>query len=355
MFSILQKYWHVNRAAKYALTALVGVVLVACTSPVDQQHSGQKNGEDLLFVGHDDGDLDIYLTNTLTGNVNKLTENNRDDVHPAWSKDGRRIAYASSEHGLYEIYVMDADGSNKQRITHNNAMELTPQWSPDGASLVYVSDRDGTEQLYRYDFASKTETALTSGEGGFIQPVYSNSGHDIAYLQRDGKKLHLNTMRVDGTNQRTLVDEVSIITMSWSPDSSQIAFSGRSKRDNNLYSVEVDSGKVKTLTNTRADDTDPVWLPNGESLIFLSSGDSRGQVQLFRLDLNGEAQPVQLSESGLVEMNISVSADGRKVGYVRYENRFFHTYVMTLETGATEKMAAELGRTQLTPSFRPSS
>ena len=348
---------------KHVLLSSAVLFFSACTNgPSLQTNDATKDaaiasqGEELLFVGHDDGDLDIYLTNTHTGAVSKLTDNNRDDMHPAWSADGKQIAYASSEHGLYEIYVMNADGSNKRRITDNQASEITPQWSPDGESLVYVSDRDGAEQIYRYHFPTATETALTSSETGAIQPEYSHSGHRIAYLERDGKKLLLKTMHADGREQILLVEDLSIITMTWSPDSTQIAFSGRGKRINNLYSVDSESGVVSSLTDRQASDTSPVWLPSGESLIFLSSGDSfRAQAQIHRLDLNGNTEPVRLSDSGFEEMNIAVSKDGKKIGYVRYENRFFHTYVMDLDNGETEKMAAQLGRAQLTPSFRPSS
>ena len=42
-----------------------------------------------------------------------LTNNEAEDVSPAWSPDGTKIAFVSTRDSQQDIYVMDADGSNQ--------------------------------------------------------------------------------------------------------------------------------------------------------------------------------------------------------------------------------------------------
>lgn len=320
-----------------------------------QSESIPSTSKKLLLVAHHDGDLDIYLSNFRTEKILKLTDNNRDDIQPSWSPDRSKIAYASSEHGLYEIYTMNIDGSGKQRITTNQATDTSPQWSPDGKSLVYVSDRDGQEQIYRYSFNNHTESQLTEGQYSATNPRYSPDGQHIAFQQQEGKKQRLKVMQSDGSDARTVIDKVSVNLYSWSPDSNQIAIAGRSQRRTNLYLFDLRSSHLEQLTDTHFNDTDPTWLPDGKGLVFLSGYDQRGESQVFRLDLNANKPPVRLTRSNKAEMNLTVSPDGKLLSFVRFENRFYHTYILDLSNGRTQVIAKELTRAHMTPKFEPSS
>ena len=333
-----------------ATSVFLILTLSACANVATQQ---PNQGEDLLFVSHADGDLDIYVTNTHTNVTSKLTDNDRDDMHPVWSADGSKIAYASSQHGLYEIYVMDPDGANKTRITENQGMDLNPQWAPDNQSLVYVSDRSGVEQLYHYSFETNEEVALTNSKEGAIGPKYSRDGKYVAYSERKGKKLLLKTVNTETGEVKLLVDDVSATAASWSPDSRKIAFSGRKKRRTNIYVVDVYDSSRQQLTDSRAIDAEPNWLPSGDAIIFITQPEYRTKAQVHRIDLNGDKTPQRLSSSESEEMHLSVSADGKQLSYVRFENRFYHTYVMDLHSREVRKIAGELTKTQLTPQFKP--
>jgi len=339
---------------KYGIACLFPLMLLTACSSMELNQAEHKlpSSDNLLFVGHDDGDLDIYLTNMDTKEVIKLTQNSRDDVQPAWSPDGSKIVYASSEHGLYEIYTMNADGSGKQRITTNQSMELSPQWSPDGTSLVYISDRAGVEQIFRYDFATKKESQLTDSANSSINPFYSHDGKRIAYQERDGKKLYLNIMQADGSHAKKVLDKVTVNTFAWSPDSSQIAISGRKNRRTNIYVLDLASYELQQLTDTAYNDTEPTWLPDGRGLIFLSALEQHGESQINRLDLTDNSV-TRLTHSNQAEMNVTVSADGAKLGFVRFERHFYHTYVLDLKSGNTEIIAESLTRAQMTPKFKP--
>jgi len=54
------------------------------------------------------------LLHRPTGNVQRLTDNDKDDWPPSWSPDGRSLAFPRYKRGGYgagDIYVINADGS----------------------------------------------------------------------------------------------------------------------------------------------------------------------------------------------------------------------------------------------------
>jgi len=328
-------------------------IIAACSSINYVSKSNEVN--EILFVGHDDGDLDIYLSNLATNETSKLTQNNRDDIHPSWSPDGTKIVYASSEHGAYEIYIMNADGSNKQRITDNEYTDSMPVWSPDGKSIVYYSSGEKNEQFNQYFLAEQREILLISSTKGLSDPSFSPDGKNFVYIENEGKKQIIKGLDISTSNLQVYADDFSVLSYAWSPDSQSIAISGRVERKTNLYLLTLDNKSVKQLTFTKWNDSSPVWMPNGKSLLFFSARDHRDRAQLYQLLLSENSVPKKLSDSGLEEMHATISADGKSVGYVRFENRAFHTYVMNLHTKETMKVARDTGRTHLAPSFKPPS
>jgi len=67
--------------------------------------------------------------------------------------------------------------------------------------------------------------------------------------------------------------------LSWSPDQTRIAFGivlGDSDQwyKNELYTLDVISGKTQRLTNNNADDKFPKWSPDGNQIAFLSTSEN---------------------------------------------------------------------------------
>ena len=136
----------------------------------------------------------------------------------AWSPDSKEIAFASKPsageawHTNTEIYLVRADGKRKPRcLTKDNpAWDTGPRFSPDGKTLGYLAmDRPGYE---------------------------SDKFHIVLMDRKTGKKRHL-----------TREWDRSVRTLVWSADSSTIYVSASEHARVKLFSVEAETGKVKTL------------------------------------------------------------------------------------------------------------
>src|SRR6266705_2819505 len=107
----------------------------------------------------------------------------------------------------------------------------------------------------------------------------------------------------------------------FSPDGSQIAFSGNYDGNTDLYVVPATGGLPKRLTYHGAPDRMLEWYPDGKSILFATSRTSEKDrsTHLYNIDANGglpEKLPVPYGEFG------SISPDGKTLAYIPISTDF---------------------------------
>lgn len=107
----------------------------------------------------------------------------------------------------------------------------------------------------------------------------------------------------------------------FSPDGTQIAFTGQYDGNQDVYVVASSGGVPKRLTYHPAGDAVVAWTPDGKSLLFRSGRASNSQryTRLFRLSLNGglpEELPFPMA------FDASLSPDGARVAYMPLQPAF---------------------------------
>jgi len=182
-----------------------------------------------------------------------------------------RVAFASEKPGNDDIYVINADGAGLVRLTNHPSGDTDPAWSPDATRIVFVSERDdGLEQLFIMD--------------------------------ANGKNVH-----------RVMSDTVMHARApNWSPDSEWIAFHSWTQGNLDIYKVRPDGTELIRLTDDPAEDSSPVWSPDGERLTFLSDRLDAGADKLFLMDPDG-SNVIRLTESEGSEGFAVWSPDGQHV------------------------------------------
>src|SRR5262249_20377953 len=132
-----------------------------------------------LFSSNRSGNLDLWTTNTRTGDVRQITDDRADDWDPAFTADGRGILWSSNRSGHLEIWIASADGNGARQISHDGVDAENPTQTADGAYVVYASGNPDKAGIWRVRSDGTQETQLAKGD--FFIPQVSPDGRYVAY------------------------------------------------------------------------------------------------------------------------------------------------------------------------------
>lgn len=209
------------------------------------------------------------------------------ETKPAAGADvGGRLVFHSERTGDFEIWSVNTDGSDPQQLTESAGLDVEPDVSPDGKQIAFVSARDDPNQLNLYVMDSdggnprlllKLPDVLSFG------PQWSPDGSQVAFSGSTGGHFEVYLVSAQGTGAKALTqppvaatpaDEQSVINNSrpsWSPDGKQLVFVSDRDGGENLYILDLASGQVSRLTTGIYSDGLPQWSPDGEAILFMSN------------------------------------------------------------------------------------
>ncbi len=282
------------------------------------------------------------------------------------SPDGSKVLYTVREaimtddrsEYVNQVFLCNADGTNSLQLTKGDKNSSNPQWGPDGKWISFTSSRDGKNNLYLMSIAGGEAEKITDAKTDVGNYQWNHQGDAIAFLMSDAasdsaeknkkakndwyfyeeepKQNRLNVIwlnKKDSAGKRIqkaiTKQDRNVISIDWSPDGKQIAFShGKTPKVNdNVYSdisvVNVESAEIKPLVNTGAGETSPFFSPDGKWVAYLSSEDPVvwGGKNFIRVISVTGGKPANLSETPNHSVNIlDWSADGKYV-FINEANR----------------------------------
>ena len=229
--------------------------------------------------------------------VRQVTFQSGSESGPALSPDGHTVAYFSSADGDDDIYVQRVGGRNALNLTADSAApDRSPTFSPDGNTIAFTSMRDGGGVYVMGATGESVRRLTTVG----AHPAWSPDGREIVYCTEEinspSGRSHISELWiVDVATGRTRkLYDGDAVQPSWSPDGKHIVFwsvNGGAERD--LFTIQVEGGKIRRLTQDVALDFRPVWAADGRSIYFLS--DRGGTINLWQIDFpKGTPRPATL-------------------------------------------------------------
>ena len=158
----------------------------------------------VVFSAQDDGGRSDLYRVTWAGGVVKLerlTEDDFDDLEPDVSPDGRWIVFASdrgSTDGTYAIYRLSTSGGAPERMSRPpRGDDRQPVYSPDGRWVAYRSSRVGTSDLWvRGAEPSREARRVTRMVGPVSDPDWTPDGHGLLFTGQERVEFQTYRMRV---------------------------------------------------------------------------------------------------------------------------------------------------------------
>ena len=303
----------ISKAAPVSTTATVtGTVSAGAVAPAP----GPLPGKIAVPVFDTERQIyNVWLVDANGANLRRVVEN---ASSPALSADGTLLAYRHWQHDDRGIVVANSDGSNPLRLT-DKLEDVLPSFSPDKTKIVFSTYRQGDrlDRIYYVWTDEQNRRAWEWGAGGLFgeDPDWMADGQIAFYApSATGETALLRLMNGDATNQRTIFSTPSIGSIAAAPDSSAIAYMSAADGNWDIYSVDVQGGNVRRLTNDPARDGLPAWSPDGNSIAFVS--DRSGQWALWVMNKDGSNERMLAMLPGPVDGRVQFEPDYLNNGWL---------------------------------------
>ena len=270
---------------------------------------------------------------------------------PVLSNDGNYIAFLSNgnwKKGEVFIDLWLGNAKTGERIKRLVASTTDPNFeelrllysqsafSNDGKTLAFTAQREGKDVLYLLDIPSrKVVKRLDLAVDAVTGPTWSPDNTQIAFSGTRGGITDLYVVDADGKNLRALTNDLyGDLQPNWSPDGKRIVFAtDRGPQTDfeklqiakwQIAIIDVDTKNIQVLPNQAGLNLNPMWAPDGQSVAFIS--DRTGVANVFLFDL-ASRQHYQLTNvlggvSAITEYSpaLTWARGADKMAFTYYEN-----------------------------------
>jgi Tol biopolymer transport system component len=277
-------------------------------------------------------------------------------VAPALSPDGSKIAYLSEKDFFFiDLYLADAiSGKVKRRLVKSTFdpnfrtlrfLKASMSWSPDGQFLAITAGRKAQDDIVILNGENGKEVGRIKVDlNGITNPSWSPDGSQLVFTGYDGGISDLYLVGRDGSGLRKLTDDkYANLQPVWSPDGKTIAFVTDRGPDTDFSSLafgnfrlalfHLDSGTEEVLEHMdTGKNMSPQWGPEGRTIAFVS--DRSGVSNIFLYDFE-DVLIYKLTNfyTGTESITpespaLSWAAGADRLAFVYYEKNNFDVYTL---------------------------
>jgi dipeptidyl aminopeptidase/acylaminoacyl peptidase len=275
---------------------------------------------------------------------------------PMISPDGRNILFSRgwvdkmNDRSRSNLWIVDVEGTRVRELTHGDWSDSSPVWSPDGKKIAFLSDRDGTSQIHVLWLDTREVAQLTHLERAAGGLSWSPDGKMLVFtfFEPDTKPILPVKMVKKPKGAKWAAGPTIVDRLTWARD-------GRGpvpKGYTHIYVVDAELGGTPLqLTTGDYSHSDPQWSADGAQVFFSAirkpeAEYQRGDSEIYSVDLKTLAVATLTDRKG-PDRGARVSPDGKWIAYTGYDDRDYTShlsslYVMGHDGGGKKLLAGEL-------------
>jgi len=255
-------------------------------------------------------------------------------------------------------YQFSANNHSLRGISHHISdliyEKITGQKGAFDTKIAYVTvqRKQGAQPAYKLQVADidgfNSQTVLNSTQP-IMSPSWSPDGSKLAYVSFEKRKSEIYVQNLF-SQQREKVASFTGINGApvWSPNGKKLALTLSKKGNPDIYVLTLADKKLKQITKHWGIDTEPSWTPDGREIVFTSS--RSGKPQIYRVSARGGSAK-RLTFEGKYNASPEVSNDGRILVFVQGEGNVFKIASMDMQSGFMQILTD--GPLDESPSFAP--
>jgi len=218
------------------------------------------------------------------------------------SPDGNLIAFVLSEpvkgaEQKRNIWLYDLRAREMRHFTTFEKSDSHPRFSPDGKTLAFLSNRDGKTQIQLIPLSGGEALALTQSKTGIQAFAWSPGGKQIVFMADPPATEEEEKKQKDKDDAR-VVD--------------------RDEKNSLLSIIEVESRKVRQLSQEKWRISEFIWVPQGGQLIITATDEPQKELfsdRIFSLAVS-DGKMLEISKPAGPFNELKVSPDGKALAYV---------------------------------------